>query len=638
MTEPAKQSVPAALAPNSPLPMPCLLPRPGLPEPVADPPTAGLRTLRRMEVKRGIGVSPGVAIGPALVLDTEGVRITHRTVPPGQVPDEIARLRKALDEAAAEARDNHRLYTARVGPAIGNIFNAQASVFDDIALRAKLEAQIREHSYSAEYAVSRVLREYVKAHEDAALKVPEHSRAEVRRRAAEFIDIEKQVLARLLGENSEPLQEITEPVIVLAHDLMPSDTADFTPRTVHAFSTESGGNTSHTAILAGALEIPAVVGLGRFLTDVSGGDTVIVDGEEGVLIIDPDAATIARYEEKRAAERSRADRYDSIRDKPAVTEDGLATIRLLGNIELAHEAAHCLERGAEGVGLYRTEFLYLNKTSDPTEEEHYEAYRDVVQTLGPDRPVVIRTLDLGADKFSSATGSLGPEKNPFLGLRSVRLCLRKFDLFKTQLRAILRVGTLGDVRIMFPMISTVEELRQCKTLLNEVKEDLEDAGIPFKRELPIGTMIEVPSAALLADVLAREVDFFSIGTNDLIQYTLAADRNNENVANLYNPADPAVLRLIRRVVEAANKEQIEVNVCGEMSGEPLYTPLLVGLGLRQLSAAPRKIPEIKRVIRQLRVEEAERIAERALNMETARQVGSYLRDQLRRILPTEAAD
>jgi phosphotransferase system enzyme I (PtsI) len=249
--------------------------------------------------------------------------------------------------------------------------------------------------------------------------------------------------------------------------------------------------------------------------------------------------------------------------------------------------------------------------------------------------VVIRTLDLGADKFSSLSSSVAEEKNPFLGLRSVRLCLRRLDLFKTQLRAILRAAALGDVRIMFPMISTVEELRQCRTLLNEVKEDLWEEQVPFKADLPIGTMIEVPSAAILADLLAREVHFFSIGTNDLVQYTLAADRNNQQVANLYNPADPAVLRLIRQVVEVARRKEIEVNVCGEMSGEPLYVPLLVGLGLRQLSATPRKIPEIKRVIRQLRTDEAEQMAHFALQLETARQVNGYLREQLRRILPGE---
>lgn len=591
-----------------------------------------------MEIRHhGIAVSPGVAIGPAFVIDTEGVRITHQTVSPEHVPGEVARLRRAFEVAATEAKENRQRITALHGAAIGNIFAAQGSVFEDPGFRDQIESLVRSQCYSAEYAVSRVIREFVRRLEESALRsVAEQHRAEVRRRAKDFIDIERQILVLLQGENSEPFSELTEPVIVLATDLLPSETADFSPRTVHAFATESGGATSHTAILAGALEIPAVVGLGRFLSDVSGGDTVIVDGEEGILIINPDEATLARYEEKRTAERSRADRYDSLRDKPSATSDG-TPIRLLGNIELAGEAVHCLERGAEGVGLYRTEFLYLNKTSDPTEAEHYEAYKTVVQTLGSTRPVVIRTLDLGADKFSSVTGTVGVEKNPFLGLRSVRLCLRKLDLFKTQLRAILRVALLGNVRVMFPMISTVDELRQCKTLLNEVKEDLEDAGIPFKRELSVGTMIEVPSAALLSDILAREVDFFSIGTNDLIQYTLAADRNNENVAHLYNPTDPAVLRLIKRVVEAADKEQIEVNVCGEMSGEPLYAPLLVGLGLRQLSVTPRKVPEIKRVIRHLRVDEAKRLADQALNMDTARQVGSFLRDQLRRILP-EAAD
>lgn len=589
-----------------------------------------------MQIRRGIPVSPGVAIGPALVLDNEGVRIPHRIVAPDQVPHEIARLREALGSAAAEARETRERISARLGQALGNIFSAHASAFEDDSFRVRIEHLIRTENYSAEYAVSRGIREYVKRLEEAGQRLGDHAAVEVRRRAVELIDLEKQVLSSLMGQSSEPLLSVNEPVIIVANDLMPSDTAEFTPRTVFAFATESGGPTSHTAILAGALEIPAVVGLGRFLTDVSGGDRIIVDGDRGLVIIDPDEETVSRYEEIRAAHLSRADRYDFIRDKPAVTLDSVS-IRLLGNIELAQEAGHCLERGADGVGLYRTEFLYLNKTSDPSEEEHFEAYREVLKPLGPDRPVVIRTLDLGADKFSSVSTLLGGEKNPFLGLRSVRLCLRKLDLFKTQLRAILRAALHGDIRIMFPMISTVEELRQCKTLLNEVKEDLEDAGIPFKRELPIGTMIEVPSAALLADVLAKEVDFFSIGTNDLVQYTLAADRNNENVAHLYNPTDPAVLRLIRMVVQAADQEKIAVNVCGEMSGEPLYTPLLIGLGLRQLSATPRKIPEIKRVIRQLSVPEAERVAEDALRMETARQVSSYLRDQLRRILP-EAAD
>jgi phosphotransferase system enzyme I (PtsI) len=589
-----------------------------------------------MEIRRGIAVSPGVAIGPALVLDTEGVRIPHRTVKPDQVPGEIARLQQALGEAAVDARDTRQNIAARLGQDIGNIFGAQQTAFEDASFRSRIEQLIVAQNYSAEYAVSRAIRDYVKRFEEAATKLGEHAGVEIRRRAAELIDLEKQVLAILLGHTNEPLLSVSSPVIVVANDLMPSDTADFTQRTVRAFATESGGPTSHTAILAGALEIPAVVGVGRFLTDVSGGDLVIVDGERGLVILDPDERTLDEYEEKRAHLLARADWYEAIREKPAVTLDGVS-IRLLGNIELAQEAGHCVERGADGVGLYRTEFLYLNKTIDPTEEEHYDAYCSVLKTLGPDRPVVIRTLDLGADKFAGMDELLTGEKNPFLGLRSVRLCLRKLDLFKTQLRAILRAACHGDVRIMFPMISTVEELRQCKTLLNEVREDLDDAGIPFKSAIPLGTMIEVPSAAILADILAKEVDFFSIGTNDLVQYTLAADRNNENVAHLYNPADPAVLRLISLVVEAGSRTKIDVNVCGEMSGEPLYVPLLIGLGLRQLSATPRKIPDIKRIIRQMSVPEAERVAQQALRLESARQVSNYLRDQLRRILP-EAVD
>ncbi len=590
-----------------------------------------------MEKRYGIAVSPGIAIGPALVLDTEGVLIPYRSVPPDQVDAEIAKLRRALEETAADARDARQRMSDKLGQEFGNIFGAQQSMIEGEALRREIEDRIRSENYSAEYAVSRVIRGFVKRLEDAGKRLGDHGAAEARRRATEFIDIERQVLASLLGHPTNPLENITEPVIILAHDLLPSDTVDFTPRTVRAFATESGGATSHTAILAGALEIPAVVGLGRFLTDVSGGDTVIVDGTKGVLILNPDEATLSEYEQKRAELLTRPDRYEHLRDKPAVTDDRVP-IRLLGNIELASEAAHCLDRGAEGVGLYRTEFLYLNKSAHPTEEEHYAAYTSVLHTLGPNRPVVIRTLDLGADKFSSVSGAVSGEKNPFLGLRSVRLCLRHIDLFRTQLRAILRAAVYGDLRVMFPMISTMDELHQCKLLLNDVKESLEDAGIPFKRDVRVGTMVEVPSAALLADVMAREVDFFSIGTNDLIQYTLAADRNNEHVAHLYQPADPAVLRLIQMVVQAAQKQQIEVNVCGEMSGQPLYIPLLVGLGLRQLSATPRKIPEIKRVIRALTIAEAERIAAEALTLRTARQVCNFLSHQLRKILPSDGAD
>jgi phosphotransferase system enzyme I (PtsI) len=358
---------------------------------------------------------------------------------------------------------------------------------------------------------------------------------------------------------------------------------------------------------------------------------VIVDGNRGVLILNPDEETLERYEVTRKSFHTFETGLVGLRDLPAETKDGVR-IGLLGNIEFPPEAGHCSERGADGVGLYRTEFLYLGKLTDPDEGEHLEAYLTVLKKVGP-RPVVIRTLDLGADKFSTNTEAIAEERNPFLGLRSVRLCLRNLTLFKTQMRAILRASAFGDVRILFPMVSTLLELRQCKMILAEVKEDLEDEGIAFNRKLPVGTMIEVPSAALMADEMAKEVGFFSIGTNDLTQYTLAADRTNEAVASLYSPGDPAVLRLIDNVVKAAARHNVEVNVCGEMSGEPIYTLLLLGLGLRQLSVTPHNIPEIKKIIRSVTSEEAKQVAREALSLETARDVNNYLREQTRRVLP-----
>ncbi len=580
-----------------------------------------------MEIRRGIAVSPGVAIGPALVLDTEGILIPIRSVSSQEVDGEVRRLRAALAEASHLAQEKQRTLSAKLGKEIADIFAAHAGLYDDPILVRDAEALIRANNYSAEYGVSRAVRAIMKRL-DAAGSSPLATRLQ-----ADFVDLEKQLLILLQGASGQPLSAITEPIIVLAHDLTPSETAILDPKTVHALATESGGATSHTAIMAGALEIPAVVGVGRFLSDISGGDTVIVDGYQGLLILDPDAETLQRYMELRFRDQTTSGLHQVFQKNiPAETKDGVR-LQLFGNIEFPGEARHCLDRGADGVGLYRTEFLYVNKSIDPTEEEHFQAYQTVLKELGPDRPVVIRTLDLGGDKFVGMTGLTHQEKNPFLGLRSVRLCLKNQPMFKTQLRAILRASVYGDLRIMFPMVSTAMELRQCKSILREVQEDLEEARIPFKSDIPIGTMIEVPSAAIMADVLARQVDFFSIGTNDLVQYTLAADRNNETVADLYNAADPSILRLLQTVIRAANTAKIDVTICGEMSGEPMYMQLLLGLGVRQFSATPRKIPELKSIVRQLCLADAERVAHEALQLETAREVTSYLREQLRRILP-----
>ncbi|MCI0685273.1 MAG: phosphoenolpyruvate--protein phosphotransferase [Gemmataceae bacterium] len=583
-----------------------------------------------MEIKRGIAVSPGVAIGPALVVDTEGYRIPERFIQPRQRTAEVKRLRAALAAAAKEALEKQEAINQKLGKKYGAIFAAHAMLIEDPELIREVEALIQDQRHTAEYAISRVIRRHAKALESLMS-------AQFSTRSSDLFDIEKAILRQLLGSQGEELKHLKEPVIVLAHDLTPSETAALDPKLVYAFATEAGGRASHTAIMAGVLEIPAVVGLGRFLTDLSGGDEIIVDGNRGVLIINPDEETRAHYEETRQTIGTFFRELGELRDKPAETKDGVRVL-LMGNIEFPQEVQHCLERGADGIGLYRTEFLYLNTTAHPDESDHVEAYMTVLRSLGS-KPVVIRTLDLGADKFSNRTDQQD-ERNPSLGLRSVRLCLRNLALFKTQLRAILRASAYGDVRIMFPMISTLYELRQCKMLLAEVKEDLEELNVPFNRKLPVGTMIEVPSAAVMARELAREVDFFSIGTNDLIQYTLAADRTNETVAGLYNAGDPAVLRLIATIVDAARpgsgngpKHNVEVSVCGEMSGDPIYTLLLLGLGLRQLSVAPQNIPEIKKIVRTVTMDEAKEVAAAVLKLDTARDVNNYLRERTRRILP-----
>ncbi|MBX9680662.1 MAG: phosphoenolpyruvate--protein phosphotransferase [Gemmataceae bacterium] len=575
-----------------------------------------------MEIKRGIAVSPGVAIGPALVLDTEGIRIPERFIDRKERQAEVDRLHEALKAAGCEARVNQDAISAKLGKQYGAIFAAHAMLIEDPELIRELEATILEKNHSAAYAVSRVMRRHAKALENLGS-------ATFSTRASDIFDIEKSILRNLVGGAGEGLGTLQSQVIVLAHDLTPSETASLDPKMVWAFATEAGGRASHTAIMAGVLEIPAVVGLGRFVTDVSGGDEIIVDGNRGIVILNPDEETLERYEKARTTLGTFATRLSELRDKPAETTDG-CRVQLMGNIEFPSEAQHCLDRGADGVGLYRTEFLYLNKQTDPVEEEHFEAYRAVLLAMG-NRPVIIRTLDLGSDKFMHRMEH--EERNPALGLRSVRLCLRNLTLFKTQLRAILRASHYGNVRIMFPMVSTLLELRQCKMLLAEVKEDLEEERIPFAKKIPVGTMIEVPSAAIMADELAREVSFFSIGTNDLIQYTLAADRTNEALASLYSAGDPSVLRLIANVVQAAQRHQIDVSVCGEMSGDPIYALLLLGLGLRQLSVTPQNIPEIKNIIRSITLDEAKQVAEETKQFDTARDVNSYLREQTRRILP-----
>ncbi len=576
-----------------------------------------------MEVRRGIAVAPGVAIGPALVLGSEDFRIPQRFVRADAIDTELTRFHAALDAAVAEITGHEQLAATRLGQQYSAIFAAHRQLVQDPKLINEIEDLIRQKSYSPEFAASRVLRKHAKTLQNMGDRY-------FAERAHDLFDLEKRLLRHLLGERREELSQLTVPVLVLAHNLTPSETANLDKKFVLGFATEVGGKSSHTAILAGALELPAVVGVGSFLSDVSGGGTVIIDGDQGIVIFDPDEDSLNKYRDSAEKRLSASVRLNSLSQLPSETKDGVP-VHIYGNIEFPTEVTHCVERGAEGIGLYRTEFLYLETDQEPTEQIQYEAYVQVIRAF-PHGPVVIRTLDLGAEKFpSSMQEIIEGTPNPTLGLRSLRLTLHNLPLFKTQLRAILRAATEGDVRIMFPLVSTLLELRQAKMILGDVIEDLEEQKVTFNPKVQVGMMVEVPSAAVMAEEFAREVDFFSIGTNDLIQYTLAVDRANPAVANLYSSADPSILRMIEGVVRAAEKYNRPVSVCGQMSSDPMYIPLLVGMGLRELSVTPQSILEVKQAVRNLTLVQARDVLARSRTFDVARDVENYLRGELNKL-------
>ncbi|MEM6331624.1 MAG: phosphoenolpyruvate--protein phosphotransferase [Planctomycetota bacterium] len=578
-----------------------------------------------MQRLQGIAVSPGVAIGEALVLDNEGFRIPRRFLPRDAVQTELARLGQAIADTTAEIERSRQSISEQLGDDYASIFSAHVQMLNDPRLRQELEEMIRDRHYSPEYSVSRAMRRYAKVFQSL-------EGAYMAERAQDIFDIEKRLLTHLLGERREDFSQITSEVLILARDLTPSETAGMNPRFIHGFGTEVGGPSSHTAIVAEGLGIPAVVGVGQFLADVSGGDIIIIDGDEGLVIIQPDEETLARYRHEADQQRSLAVKLGELRDLPAETLDG-QRVQLLGNIEFPGEVTQALERGADGIGLYRTEFLYLAGPKNPSEDEQVSAYTEVSDAM-QGRPVVLRTLDLGADKLPNLPMP-EDERNPFLGLRSIRLALKHVDLFRTQLRAILRASVHGNLRLMFPLVSTVIELRHAKMALADAMEDLEEQGVAFDRSIRVGMMVEVPSAVMMMDRFCDEVDFFSIGTNDLVQYTLAVDRSNKDVAGLYTSADPAVIKLIKMAIDTADARGKPISMCGQMSGNPLYTMLLLGLGLRSLSATPAAVPEVKRVCRSVKLPDCQRIAERVLTLESARDVKTYLREELSRLLPDQ---
>ncbi|MHC4125408.1 MAG: phosphoenolpyruvate--protein phosphotransferase [Planctomycetota bacterium] len=576
-----------------------------------------------MEIKKGIAVSPGIAIAKSMIVDSEDYRIPRRSIKTSQRMAESQRVRDAFKGAIDELAQLDAPQQDIEKNKIMDIFAVHMRFLRDRSLRKKITDLICSELVTAEYAVSRTMRE-IAGH---FAKVKD---AYISERAADIYDIERRLLKNLLGGRRENIAHLTEEVVVLARELSPTQTAGFNKQFVKGIATDAGGRTSHTAIVARSLGIPAVVALEDLTETASGGDTIIVDGNRGIIIVNPDIETVRQYEKYSREYIELEHKLDTIREKPAVTRDGVE-ITLLGNIEFPDEAELVLEKGGDGIGLYRTEFLFLNNPTEPTEEDHYNAYSETIAVF-KHRPVIIRTFDLGADKFTQSRRFV-PEPNPFLGLRSIRFCLQNLMVFKVQLHAILRASVLGEVKIMFPLITNLQELMQAKMILHDVMEDLDEEGLSYNRDIDIGIMVETPSAALTASLLARDVDFFSLGTNDLTQYTLAVDRGNELVSTLYSSVDPAVLRLIRTVIQDAHKAQIDLSLCGEMASEPEYIMLLLGMGVRNLSLAPPMLPEIKQIIRSVTISDCNNVARKTLSMNSERQISSFLRDATRKILP-----
>lgn len=580
-----------------------------------------------METLKGIAVSPGIVIGRVFVQDDQHRRIPKRTVKPEQIPIEHDRLWKALGASIAELNALRDKTRVQLGEEASKIFGFHVGMLSDASLTRPMHDAIDRERVTAEYAVWKGFEDIAKIFEG----LPD---ATFQTKVDDVRDLSWRVLRQLIGEHAGRIKTLNTSAIIIARDLTPSQTAAFDRKHVIGFATDLGGKTSHTAIVARALGIPAVVGLGRLTSEVTDDTPIIIDGDRGLVVIDPDESTLADYAKFIEARKNALISLEGIASLPCVTTDGVS-IQLLGNIEFPSEIPGILRAGGEGVGLYRTEFLYLTGNSEPSEQDHFAAYKEAVELSGG-KTLVIRTMDLGADKYTQERED-DPERNPFLGLRSIRYCLQRLPMFKAQLRAILRASAFGPLKVMFPLVTNIQELRQGRYLLNDVMEDLADEGVAFDPLIPVGMMVEVPAAALMAATFARESAFFSIGTNDLVQYTLAVDRTNERVANLYNPFHPGVLMLIKDVVRAGRRGNIPVSCCGESAGDPEFALLLMGLGVRTLSATTSSLPLLKRVIRQVSMQQCERLAKRAAGLDSDAAVAAYIRDQARKIIP-EAID
>ena len=568
-------------------------------------------------IKEGIIASPGIAIAKAFVYVKEEVCIEEKKVT--DVQAELEKLENALEQSKKELTAIKEKAVVDLGEEEAEIFEAHLMLLDDPEFIDGMRGEIEANSVNAEFAANAITQTYYALFDqmdDPYFKA----------RAADVQDVGSRIIHNILGIKNVDISALDGDTILIAEDLAPSDTAQMDKKHVRGFATDIGSRTSHTAIMARSLEIPAVLGLGDVTKVVKNGDIVVVDGLEGHIAINPTEEELAVYEQRLESYKSVMAELAKLRDEPAKTTDG-HQVELVGNIGSPDDLDGVHKYGGEGIGLYRTEFLYMNSEEMPDEEKQFAAYKVVIESFNGN-PVIIRTLDIGGDKKLPYL-PMEEELNPFLGLRAIRLCFEKKELFKTQLRAILRASVFGQAKIMFPMISGVGEVRQAKAILKECMAELDQEGIAYDKEIGVGVMIEIPSAAITADIIANEVDFFSIGTNDLCQYTIAVDRMNQNVSYLYDPLNPGVLRLVKMVIDAAHKHQGKfTGMCGEMAGDPMATLILLGLGLDEFSMSAGSIPQVKKIIRTVDLETAKAIADKALTMETGEQILEMVQTKL----------
>ncbi len=570
---------------------------------------------------KGIPAATGIAIGPAYKLGKEEYSISKESIKEEEIPQQLQLFEEALIKTRREILALQDRISKEMGQDAVEIFEAHLLVLEDRMLIEEVISRLKKERLNVAYIFLEVLKKYINVFskiEDEYLK----------ERITDINDVGKRILRHLTGKEPRRLDQLKEPVILVAHDLSPSDTASMQKKHVMAFITDIGGKTSHTAIMAKSLEIPAVVGFRDATRKINAGDILIVDGTKGLAIVNPDKDTVEAYRKEEQQFIHIAEKFSKVKDLPAQTLDG-KKVRITANIELPQEIPSAKQHGAEVICLYRTEFFYMNRSDLPTEEEHYQAYKYVAEEMRP-HEVIIRTLDLGGDKVISPL-QVPHDMHPFLGWRAIRFCLARPDIFKVQLRAILRASAHGNLKIMYPMISGIEELKKANEILEECKKELKAEKIAFDENLQVGAMIELPSAAMTADLLAKEANFFSIGTNDLIQYALAIDRTNEKIAYLYEPTHPAVLRMIKNIVDAAHTQGIWAGMCGEMAGEPAFTPILLGLGLDEFSMPSIIVPEVKYVIRAIKMEDAKGMAEAVLKLSTGKEVEVFCQKKLKEI-------